>query len=107
MTHTQDDAYVEKLNLAIKNLYVEIKLKHKDQHKENNQIPKELDKIKDIKSLELIGYIKESIEIYTNLKIKEHEKIKKNEEDDEKALEAYETIIKQLEADKRNHIKVN
>ena len=97
----------QELNFAIKNLYVEIKLKCKEQNKENELKQKELDKIKDIKSLELVGYIKESIEIYLNIKIKEHEKAKKNEENDEKAIEAYETIIKQLEADKRNHIKVN
>jgi hypothetical protein len=148
MTHTftSEDIYLEKLNKSIQELYIEIKTKCKKDFNGNKiNYKEEIEKIKETKSLNLIDFIKDSIDIYINLKIKEkgeeNEKIKiknneinhealdcedengkedgkengngnrnetKENEDkyNEKAIEAYETLIKKLEADKRNHIKV-
>mgnify|MGYP001123028076 FL=1 len=106
MSHTSQDVYLEKINKALQSLYIGITIKSTEEKtKENNlkfQEEKQLEKIKDLQPLDLIEYIKDTIDIYTNLKTN------KNEEEnlDEKAIEAYEIIIKQLEADKRNHIKV-
>jgi hypothetical protein len=128
-TFTSEDVYLEKLNKSIQELYIKIKTKCKKELNGNKINYKEdLEKIKETKSLNLIGYIKDSIDFYINLKIKENEKIKKNqvenkekeengnEEENQneknenknngKAIEAYENLIKKLEADKRNHIKV-
>jgi hypothetical protein len=111
----------------LKNLYIELKFKSNEENKENKIIfNRELEKIKDTKPLDLIKFLNDLIEIFGNLNLKTKEnqienftkkKEKKNNDkeqkqeqdfnkDEEKAIEAYETIIKQLEADKRNNIKV-
>lgn len=106
-----EDSLLEKLIEAIKDLYVDVKIKYKsDNEKEfkNN----ELEKIKEINVFKLIDYIKESINIYINYKLDEarnsfnetncKEKVFTNNDE-----EVYEKMIKKLEADIRNHIKVN
>lgn len=105
-----EDSLVEKLIESIKELYVDFKIKYKCDNEEefkNN----ELDKIKDINIFKLIDYIKESINIYINYKLDEarnsnnlnNSKQIIHDNNDE---EAYEKMIKKLEADIRNHIKV-
>ncbi len=108
---SSEDSFNEKLVEAIKELYVDVKLKYKCENQEELK-KKELDKIKEINVFKLIDYIRESIDIYVNLKLDEA-KYSTNETDDKQKLfhddeeEVYEKMIKKLEADVRNHIKVN
>lgn len=105
-----EDSLLGKLIEAIKELYVDVKIKYKCDNEEqfkNN----ELEKIKDINVFKLIDYIKESINIYVNYKLDEarnstNEINQKEKIYDNTDEEVYEKMIKKLEADIRNHIKV-
>jgi len=105
-----DDSLTEKLIEAIKELYVDVKIKYNCENNENFK-KNELERMSDINIFKLIDYIKGTIDIYINYKLDEarnstnHIKDKQilfenNEE------EVYEKMIKKLEADVRNHIKV-
>lgn len=56
----------------------------------------------------LIEYIKSSIDVLVSLKVEEQLTIEKAdiEEDNEYAAEHYETLLKKLESDIRQHISV-
>lgn len=105
-----EDSRIEKLKEAIKELYVDVKIKYKCDNEDEfkNQ---ELEKIKDINVFKLIDYIKESINIYVNYKVDQAKNSTNQTNDNQKTFdindeEVYEKIIKKLEADIRNHIKV-
>jgi hypothetical protein len=105
-----EDSSQDRLIEAIKELYVDVKIKYKCDNEEEFKL-NELEKIKDINVFKLIDYIKESINIYVNYKLDEarnstsesNDKREFHENNDE---EVYEKMIKKLEADIRNHIKV-
>jgi hypothetical protein len=106
------DSFLEDLVEAIKELYVDIKLKYKCENSEEAYKINELQKIKDVNVFKLIEYIKESIEIYVNIKLDEAKNSNEISEHKEKVFQendedVYENMIKKLEADVRNHIKVN
>lgn len=106
------DSSLEKLVNAIKELYVDVKLKYKCENPEEASKKNELEKIKDVNVFNLIEYIRESIDIYVNIKIDEARNSNENTNNKEKVHEeneeeVYENMIKKLEADIRNHIKVS
>jgi len=107
---------------SIRNLYVDLKLKSLIGENNENLIREEIEKIRDIDLLKIIEYLKQLIEIYINYQIEKalfEQKTKENskntsESDNANAMkiienndEAYENIIKTLEAEIRNHVKVN
>ena len=104
------DSYLEKISEAIKELYIDVKIKNNVENLEEFK-KSEFEKLKEINLFTLIEYIKESMDIYVNFKIEEvknsfrfsefQQKVFENNED-----EVYEKMIKKLEADIRNHIKV-
>lgn len=105
-----EDSFKEKLIESIKELYVDVKLKYKCENQEEFK-KNELEKIKDINVFKLIDYIKESIDIYVNFKLDEAKNSTSDTDDKQKLFqnneeEVYEKMIKKLEADVRNHIKV-
>ena len=106
------DSFPEKLIEAIKELYIDIKLKSKCENLQEASKNNQLEKIKDVNVFKLIEYIKESIDIYVNVKLDEAGNSNRKTYHREKvfqgnAEEVYEEMIKKLEADVRNHIKVN
>lgn len=107
------DSLPEMLIEAIKELYIDVKLRHKNENLGEDYKNKELEKIKDVNVFKLIEYIKESIDIYVNIKLDQARNSKDNDDSliKDKVFqgnneEVYETMIKKLEADVRNHIKV-
>jgi hypothetical protein len=116
-----------KITLALKNLYVEIKSNYEKEDKEKiRQI--EFKKLEDINPFDLIMYIKEAVDIYANFVKEEYitdvkEKTFKINSESESVSESeskilfdniefkgnkdsYEDIIRNLEESKRNFIKV-
>ncbi len=105
-----EDSLLEKLKEAINELYVDVKIKYKCSNNEEFKNT-ELEKIKDINVFKLIDYIKESIDIFVNYKLDEARNLTNETNDKQKVFEqndeeGYEKIIKKLEADIRNHLKV-
>jgi len=105
----QEEYQIEKLIEVIKGLYVDIKFKYQNENQDNKK--HELEKLKDMNVFKLIDYIKESIDIYVNYKLDEVRHSSNNSDEKEKVFqnndeEVYEKMIKKLEADVRNHIKV-
>jgi len=108
LTKSQE-SFEEKLVEAVKELYIHVKIKYKCENPEEASKKNELEKIKDVNVFKLIEYIRESIDIYVNIKLDEARYSNGNTDqglrgNDE---EVYENMIKKLEADVRNHIKVN
>lgn len=100
----------EKLIEAVKELYIDIKLKYKYEYVDQFK-KQEMEKLRDINPFKLIDYIKEYIDIYINYKLDEAKNTSNNVDDKKKVFqnideEVYEKMIKKLEADIRNHIKV-
>jgi len=106
-----ENSFMEKLIEAVKEFYVDVKIKYKCENEEEFKT-NELEKIKDINVFKLIENIKESINIYINYKLDEARNSANESNDKQKVFEnsdeeVYEKMIKKLEADIRNHIKVN
>lgn len=106
-----EDSLLKKLINAIKDLYVDVKIKYKCDNEQDFK-KNELNKIKDINVFTVIDYIRESINIYVNYKLDEARNSTNDTNNNQKIFdindeEVYEKIIKKLEADIRNHIKVN
>jgi len=107
------------IDYAIKSLYLELKIKGLVEENSEKLIYEEYEKIKDLDVLTIIEYAKQLIDIYINIHIEKalkdyDNKKKSHNKNDSKELnilvnnnEVYEELIQNLEADIRNHIKVN
>jgi hypothetical protein len=107
-------AYVKEIENELINLYFEIKMKTLGQ---NLNFEEEKENLGEVNLTKVIHYIKESIDILTNMKIEENLKLKENEFNNQiikciqcgnkvDTMEEYEKIIRKLEGDIRNHIKL-
>ena len=100
------NSIIERLTEAIKELYLNVKIKNKNENFEDFK-KHELERLKEINVFNVIEYVKESIDIYVNFKIEEAKvSFDKNINLQNTEEEIYEKMIKKLEADIRNHIKV-
>jgi hypothetical protein len=105
-----------KIEEACHDLYINVKLKSQ-LYEDTIDFNEERSKLKEINILTIIQYIKESIDILVGLKVeqaktqmekeaKKKQKSQNNSLTGESTSEDYEKVIRKLEADLRNHIKL-
>jgi len=101
-------------------LYLNVKIRKQEEIEnfDENSLEKERETLKALDPIQLIEYIKASIEILINLKVEEKIQAHKENKDDqqinmnnffnedEEGVNEYERLLRQLEAEIRNHIKI-
>lgn len=112
----------EKINVlhdSLLELYLNVKIRNFDKTIDSDKVDDELDKLKNVETINLIEYIKSCIEIVMSMKLEESEdrinegvkqRMKdlhnKGQYDLSQSPEEYEKILQKLEAEVRNHISV-